>query len=133
MKEESRPIGARSLKSASLFTVCLFASFLLPVIAIYGGNLVPFRDQLFFFPQMAFPYDAVVSRDTYASRRIFGESAIWLSVLQWGVVGIVFSYLTRRAPVIKTILLAVTSIIVVTVVVGLVINWTGAKIEYDAP
>lgn len=121
------------MKSASLFAVCLFASFLLPFIALYGGKLVPFRDQLFFFPQMAFPYEAVVSRDADASRRIFGEGAIWLSVLQWSVVGIVFSYLTRRVPIFKTILLAVASIVVVTVVVGLLISWTGTEIEFDAP
>jgi hypothetical protein len=124
------------LKAGGIFLACLLAIFLLPIIAIYGHAFLPWElpDICFFFPQLAFPYDSVVIREPSGSKLIFSSTvAVVLSLFQWGLLTIGFSWFARRLKVGYMILIAAVVIACVTYGVAYGITLFGATVELDGP
>ena len=124
------------LLAGGIFLACLFASCLLPFVAVYGHDFLPWElpDIFFFFTQVAFPYDSVVVREDGVSRGVFSDkAAAWLSVLQWGLLAVGFSWFTRRLKPRYTFLLAVVVIVGATYGVAYGISLFGASVELDGP
>jgi hypothetical protein len=116
-------------KAGGIFLGCLLASYFLPVLA---HPFVPFAGFFFFFPQVAFPYDSVVVRHAGFSRAVFSDNAAaWLSVLQWGLLTVGFSWLARRLRLRYMFLLAVVVIVGATFAVAYGVTLFGARVELD--
>jgi hypothetical protein len=125
------------LKAGGIFIVCLFgARYLFPLIAVICNSFLPARlgNELFFFPQLAFPYEGLVFRDAFGSHRIVSNSiAGLLNILQWGLLAIGFSWATRYLKVRYTLLLAVAIIVIATYTIACIFPIFGAAIELDGP
>jgi hypothetical protein len=113
-----------------MFLGCLLASYFLPFLAFLP--FVPFGDFFFFFPQVAFPYDSVFVRDAGFSRAVFSDNAAaWLSVLQWGLLTVGFSWLARRLRLRYMFVLAVVVIVGAAFAVAFGVTLFGARVELD--
>jgi len=120
------------VKAGGMFLGCLLASYFLPLLAFLP--FVPFADFFFFFPQVAFPYDSMFVRNAGVSRAVFSDStAAWLSVLQWGLLTVGFSWWARRLRLRYMFLLAVVVIVGTAFAVEYGITLFGARVELDGP
>jgi len=131
--DASIPKKQHYLLSGGMFAACLFTLFLLPIIAVYAP-FVPFRDLLFFFPQMAFPFDALVTRDAQQSHTVFSSrAAILLGIIEWSTVTLIFAWMTRRVRPRYVIPLAAATILVVVILMRAALSCFGLNVELDGP
>ena len=124
------------LRAFGVFAICVAATFVLPVIAIYGDSVLPEKvtDFLFFFPQFAFPYGGFVINETYRTRFLFLPALTsFMSIAQWILVAALFAWSLRRAKVRYLFPLAVGTIFLVAMVVKFCFSIAGIQIELDAP
>jgi hypothetical protein len=121
-----------AVRAGGIFVACLLASYLLPFIAIYGHAFLPGSDFLFFFPQMAFPYDSVVVKGAAGQQTVFSPAAATLlSVLQWGLLTLGFSWSARRLKTGYMFLLAVAVIAAATFCTCCGVEMFGATVALD--
>ena len=105
-----------------------------PIAYAASVGVIPFADFFFFFPQLAFPYYSIVTRNAYGSTGVFTDtSATLLSVLQWGLVTVLFSFSARRLKMGYMILSALAVLLVVTYIVIAGFGLFGMTTELDGP
>ncbi len=120
------------MKAIGVFLACLLACCLLPIVAVYGHAFVPLPDLLFFFPQLAFPYDNVVVNAASGQQTVFSHpAALTLSVLQWGLLAVGFGWLARRLRIRHMLLVAVLVIVAATLITHYGIKMFGATVTLD--
>jgi hypothetical protein len=112
-----------------VFAGCLLMVFVLPVIGIFLNSSL-----LFFTPQLLFPYDALVVREAYDSRAVFGrQTGLLLNSLHWSLVAGCFVWLARRLSVGQAILSAVAMLVIVGVLTNIGFSLFGVSIDFDGP
>ena len=124
------------LKAGGIFLVCLFASCLLPIVAVYGHAFLPrgFSNILFFFPQMAFPFDSVVVDSASGQQTVFSHRTSWiLSVVQWGLLTVGFAWLARPLKIRYALLVAAVVIVTATFGTYYGVKMFGATVALDGP
>jgi hypothetical protein len=120
------------IKAGGIFLACLLASWLLPIICVYGHSILPVPDLLFFFPQLAFPYDNLVFDRASGLQPVFSRhAAATLSLIQWGLLAVGFSWLARHLKVYQILLAAVFVIVAATFLTYYGVKMFGATISLD--
>ena len=121
-------------KAAGIFGLTLLSIYFLPFAAVAFHEFLPrqLMNEVFFFPQLAFPYSAFTT--ARSSGFLFDDSVgSAIAILQWLAIGAGVSWLTRRRPAWQITLLAVTTVLVATYSIAFLLKLFGIEIVLDPP